>query len=88
MLHSRTWDCSGEGQVTVFALSSPLFAVPSTDPSCGNHVYWMCTCKAASISRHSCSWGCTALFYMARGGFEPTVRLLIMLDSDVNSKTR
>ena len=46
------------------------------------------TRKAASISRRSCSWGCTALFYMARGGFEPTVRLLLELGADVNSKTR
>jgi len=34
------------------------------------------------------SWCCTALFYMARACLEPTVRLMLQLNADVNAKTR
>ena len=48
-------------------------------------------CVSAWCSLHRalcCSWGCSALFYMAREGFEATARLLLVIGSDANAKSR
>ena len=44
--------------------------------------------RVTPMTRVLRSWGCTALFYMARANFQDTVRLMLDLDADVNTKSR